>query len=81
MSGPRATTTYTCIGPVRGRCDVQHRTLATAWRCCAKDQRACASLGGGSYSDRSVRPVRDGALDPQWTEDEMNELDYLGSTS
>jgi hypothetical protein len=51
---------YTCIGSVRGCCGVAHRTLEGAAAHCERDQRACASLGGGAYSDRRVQRL-DGA--------------------
>ena len=46
--------TYTCKGPVRGECGHTHRTLVGAARCLHRDQRACTSLGGGAYSDRTI---------------------------
>ncbi len=48
-------TRWMCVGSVRGCCGVAHRTRDAAERCSAADQRDCASLGGGAYSDR--RPV------------------------
>ncbi len=46
---------YTCVGSVRGCCEIAHKTIATAARCCERDQKACASLPGGNcYSDRQV---------------------------
>jgi hypothetical protein len=45
---------YKTVGPVRGGCGHRHRSLKTATECLKKDQRACASLGGGAYSDRCV---------------------------
>jgi hypothetical protein len=44
--------TYTCVGSVRGSCGIHHESLSAAARCCARDQRACSSLGSGAYSDR-----------------------------
>lgn len=37
---------------MRGACHHKHRTVETAQRCLDHDQRDCAGLGGGSYSDR-----------------------------
>ena len=48
------TTTYKCVGSVRGTCGIAHRSLAAAHECCARDRRKCAGLGGGAYSDRRV---------------------------
>jgi len=60
-------TTYTCSGSVRGCCGVTHRTIDAARRCCDRDQRGCASLGGGAYSDRSV-VASDGGETRTWDE-------------
>ncbi len=38
---------------VRGVCPHKHKTVEMAQRCLDQDQRDCASLGGGSYSDRT----------------------------
>lgn len=40
------------INSVRGCCPHKHRTVDAARRCMEQDQRDCASLGGGAYSDR-----------------------------
>lgn len=55
---PTVKTTYTCIGPVRGRCGIRHRTLKACVACQRKDQRACKSRGG--YSDRATAAYEDG---------------------
>lgn len=49
-----AATTYTTRGSVRGGCGHKHLTVSAAQRCADADQRACARLGGGAYSDRVV---------------------------
>jgi len=41
---------YSCFGPVRGDCGVNHRSHRTATACCARDHAGCNSQGG--YSDR-----------------------------
>ncbi len=65
--------TYTCKGSVRGECGHTHRTLVGAARCLHRDQRACTSLGGGAYSDRTI--VRtDGE---EMSELEMYEIDDI----
>jgi hypothetical protein len=61
--------TYTCKGPVRGECGHTHRTLVGAARCLHRDQRACTSLGGGAYSDRTI--VRISRIDGE----EISELE------
>ena len=43
--------TWHAVGSVRGHA---HRTEAAAEACALRDQRRCASLGGGAYSDRAV---------------------------
>lgn len=50
-------TTYEAVGGVRGSCGHKHRTIAAAEMCRRRDSNACASLGGGAYSDREVRRV------------------------
>lgn len=51
MSAP----TYHAVGSVRGPCGHHHRSIATAVACALRDSRACRSLGGGCYSDRTVQ--------------------------
>lgn len=65
-------TTYHANGSVRGSCGHKHKTIAAAQACARRDQSACASLGGGSYSDRSVCRTDGKDLTPQ----EMDELEY-----
>ncbi len=60
---------WTTEGNVRGSCDHRHRTIEAAVRCENKDARACRSLGGGAYSDRSIRHYVDGQAVPL-TDDE-----------
>ncbi len=52
---------------IRGACHHKHRTGAAAQECVDRDQRECASMGGGSYSDRrSVYAVHaDGSVTEQ----------------
>lgn len=38
---------------VRGVCPHKHRTVEAAQRCLEQDQRDCAGLSGGAYSDRT----------------------------
>tara|TARA_R100000656_G_scaffold104176_2_gene76316 strand:+ start:35042 stop:35512 length:471 start_codon:yes stop_codon:yes gene_type:complete len=45
---------YSAEGSVRGNCGHNHRSIDTACACLLRDQRDCASLGGGTYSDRKV---------------------------
>ena len=58
---------YTTWGSVRGCCGHAHKTQESAQACASKDHRACRSLGGGAYSDRSVRVIarRSQLDDPQ----------------
>lgn len=49
-----ATVHFEAHGPVRGSCGHEHRTLIDALACVERDQAACRSLGGGSYSDRQA---------------------------
>ncbi len=51
-------TIYRNIGPVRGFCGHDHRTLNGAVECLKRDQRDCSAHGG--YSDRNVRKYVDG---------------------
>ena len=53
-------TYYITKGPVRGQCDHKHRSLVSAFRCQAKDSRACKQSGG--YSDRSLIIVENGIV-------------------
>jgi hypothetical protein len=70
VTAKQHSTVYTTIGSVRGSCDHKHKSLATAWKCVRKDQRACAGLpGGNSYSDRQVK-----AVGRDLTEQELDEL-------
>ena len=71
-----ATAYWTARGSVRGSCRHQHRTMGTAARCAARDQRDCASLGGGAYSDRVVVHVVDGHA-ADLSDDQMRALDDL----
>ena len=49
---------WTCSGPVRGECGVNHRTHDAAERHCAKDRRDVKrGHGGAAYSDRRPVPV------------------------
>jgi hypothetical protein len=62
-------TTYESYGGVRGGCGHKHRTIEAALRCGDKDGRACASLGGGAYSDRGAVRRTDGrplTKDEEW---------------
>jgi hypothetical protein len=43
-------------GPVRGTIS-SHRTLSAAHKAVQRDRNACASLGGGAYSDASAYAV------------------------
>ena len=59
---------YHASGSVRGSCGHQHRSIETAERCRRRDAAACASLGGGAYSDRVVlrtdgEPLEEAELD------------------
>lgn len=60
---------YTCRGSVRGDCDVKHRSVGSAFRCCNKDHRDCATVGG--YSDRYPVAIEDGD-ERRLTEDEAD---------
>jgi hypothetical protein len=64
-------TKYTCVGSVCGGCDVQHRTIAAAVRCCDRHQAAIARNNcGNAYSDRT--PVRvDGLQLTEWEVDQV----------
>lgn len=62
--------TYRAVGLVRGSCGHAHRSVGAAVRCARRDARACASLGGGAYSDRVVRRADGQPL----TEDERQEI-------
>lgn len=60
--------TYTCRGSVRGACGVTHKSIDTAIKCCAQDDRDVKrGHGGNAYSDRRV--VRSDGAD--LTEHEM----------
>jgi hypothetical protein len=49
---------YTCIGGVRGRCGMHHKTLEAAARHCEKDGRDAIRWNGPkAYSDRQVYAV------------------------
>lgn len=63
-------TTYEARGHVRGPCGHRHRTLEAARACAERDRKACAALGGGAYSDRSVYEVETGRLVPDVDEDD-----------
>lgn len=65
--------TYVAKGSVRGSCGHSHRSLRTATACAARDAKACASLGGGAYSDR-IAVRADGV---PLSEDEIDELARL----
>lgn len=72
-------TIYTTYGSVRRGCGHRHTTLTGADRCLQRDQRACASLGGGSYSDRAIVVWTPGARasDRDWerlSEDDRDRL-------
>lgn len=63
--------TYTTRGSVRGGCGHRHKTIESALACAERDARACASLGGGAYSDRRVArtdgtPLTDAEGDAIW---------------
>jgi len=62
---------YTCIGDVRGHCDVRHRSVHTAAACTARDHAGCKSQGG--YSDRRLH-LEDGEPAPA---DEQMEFEAL----
>ena len=47
-----AMTTYRCVGDIRGDCGHEHKTIAGAARCLARDEAECAGQGG--YSDREL---------------------------
>lgn len=64
-------TTYTTIGPVRGQCGHNHRSIETAQRCLQADQDGCGRQGG--YSDRRIVAIVDGERQ------ELTEEDYLYS--
>jgi hypothetical protein len=53
-------TYYITKGPVRGQCGHKHHSLISAFRCQAKDSRACKRSGG--YSDRSLVIVENGII-------------------
>ena len=66
-------TRYTCVGDVRGRCRIMHRSIAAAVRCLANDQRACRRGGGaGAYSDRHIRAVEPDGTVRRLTGDEYD---------
>jgi hypothetical protein len=48
-------TRYTCVGEVRGRCWVWHRSEAAAKRCISRDNAACKKQG--IQGDREVHDV------------------------
>ena len=58
---------------VRGECGHTHRTLVGAARCLRRDQRACTSLGGGAYSDRTIVRTDGGEM----SELEMYEIEDI----
>jgi hypothetical protein len=72
--------TYESYGGVRGGCGHHHRTIGAALRCGDKDGRACASLGGGAYSDR--RTVRRTDREDLTREEDLqllrDQLDIIG---
>jgi len=46
-------TYWTCVGAVRGKCGVKHRSLDAAMACCMKDHRSVQRyFGKTAYSDR-----------------------------
>lgn len=67
---------YVACGSVRGCCGHKHKYMHTAQNCAMRDQAACASLGGGHYSDRSVWAVEDGHR-RELTPYESTMLDYI----
>jgi hypothetical protein len=61
MPFPDPIVRYIVRGNVRGLIS-RHRTESAARKSAARDARACASLGGGAYSDARVYAVhRSGA--------------------
>lgn len=64
--------TYLSVGDVRGECGHVHRTAVSAARCTLRDMRQCHRLGGGAYSDRTVKSVN-GEL----TESEKQEVEEI----
>lgn len=67
---------WQAIGSVRGACAHRHRDPTTAARCAKRDQAACASLGGGAYSDRIVVHVVNGR-EVEQSDDEMRWIDHI----
>jgi len=64
---------YHAVGPIRGRCGHKHVTIRAAVRCCARDQKGCASQGG--YSDRFVQRIDGEPLSEAEHEDALNAAD------
>lgn len=63
---------YIIKGSVRGTLS-SHRTISGAFRSMRKDQKACASLGGGAYSDVEIERA-DGE---EMSDEEMGEIETL----
>jgi len=63
---------YIVKGSVRGTIS-SHRTIFGAFLSMRKDQKACASLGGGAYSDVEIER-EDGS---DLTSDETDEIETL----
>lgn len=45
---------YTTIGPLRGRCGHQHKTIESAVKCLDEDEAWCRERGVGGHTDRRI---------------------------